>query len=149
MEGCGIGECRAAPEFAAFHPGYGLTVLLPDEVFDAGLASLSRIERADALVDFGAQGAQFLDMRQQRPPDLLLILGGQALHFGDGLFQCLDHQTSISNRSTQNKGSRDVGDVRGSVSGSEREVLRGLLRLTRSTPHVTASCDDHESTDGI
>jgi hypothetical protein len=58
-------------------------------------------------------------MREQRPPDLFLILGGQALHFGDGLFQCLDHQTSISNRSTQNKGSRDVGDVRGSVSGEE------------------------------
>jgi hypothetical protein len=40
-------------------------------------------------------------MRQQCPPDLLLNLGGQALHFGNGLFKCFDHDTSIANRSTQ------------------------------------------------
>jgi hypothetical protein len=79
-----------------------LPVLLPDEIVDAGLSSPSRIERADALVDFGAQRAQLFDMGEQCPPDLFLILGGQALHFGNGLFKCLDHVSSIPNRSTQN-----------------------------------------------
>ncbi len=53
---------------------------------------------ADALVDFGAQGAQLLDVGEQRPPDLLLILGRQALQFGDGSFEGLDHGASIPNR---------------------------------------------------
>src|SRR5581483_11670331 len=56
-------------------PGYGhLPVLLPDKIVNAGLSSLSRIERADTLVDFRAQRAQLFDMREQCPPDLLLIL---------------------------------------------------------------------------
>lgn len=54
---------------------------------------------ADALVDFRAQGAQLLDVREQRPPDLLLILSRQALHFGNGLFECYDHDGSIADRS--------------------------------------------------
>jgi len=58
---------------------------------------LSRIERAEALVDFRAQGAQLFDVREQCPPDLFLILGGQAFHFGYGFFKCFDHETSIAN----------------------------------------------------
>jgi hypothetical protein len=79
-----------------------LPVLLPDEIVDAGLSYLSRIERAEALVDFRAQGAQLFDMGEQCPPDLFLILGRQTLHFGDGLFKCFDHEISIPNRSRQN-----------------------------------------------
>jgi len=83
-------------------PSFGhLPVLLPDEIVDAGLSSLTRIERADAPVDFRAQRAQLLDMRQQCPPDLLLILGGQTFHFGDGLFEFLDHYDSIPNCSAR------------------------------------------------
>ena len=41
-------------------------------------------------------------MGEQCPPDLFLILGGQTLHFGNGLFKCFDHEISIPNRSTQN-----------------------------------------------
>jgi hypothetical protein len=37
-------------------------------------------------------------VREQRPPDLLLILGRQALHFGNGLFECFDHGASIVRR---------------------------------------------------
>lgn len=86
-----------------YAPGLGhLPALLPDEIVDAGLSSLSRIERADSLVDFRAQGAQLFDMREQCPPDLLLILGGQALYFGNGLFKRFDHDGSIANRSPQN-----------------------------------------------
>ena len=76
--------------------------LLPEKIVDAGLSSLPRIERADALVDFRAQCAQLFDVREQCPPDLFLILGGQTLHFGNGLFECLDHGSSIPNRSTRN-----------------------------------------------
>lgn len=94
------------PNFASLHPGYELPILLPKKNVDAGLSSLSRIERADAFVDFRAQGAQLLDMGEQCPPDLLLIFGGQALHFGDGLFECFDHGASILNRQTQNSGGR-------------------------------------------
>jgi hypothetical protein len=43
---------------------------LPEEVVDAGLASLARIERVEALVDLSTQGAQFFDVGEQRPPDL-------------------------------------------------------------------------------
>src|SRR6185437_5843613 len=90
-------------------PDFGhLPVLLPNEIVDTGLSSLPRIERVDAFVDFRAQCAQLFDMRQQCPPDLFLILGGQPLHFGNGLFKCFDHDASISNHSTQNRGSRDV-----------------------------------------
>jgi len=89
------------PEGRAVGCGH-LLVLLPDEIVDAGLSSLSGIERADALVDFSAQGAQLLDMREQCPPDLFLILGGQAFHFGNGLFKCFHHKANIPNRSTRN-----------------------------------------------
>jgi hypothetical protein len=64
---------------------------------------------ADALVNFRAQGAQLVDMREQGPPDRFLILGGPALHFGNGLFVCFDHGGSISNCSTQDGGGCDVG----------------------------------------
>src|SRR4029078_6006853 len=75
-------------------PGCGhLPVLLPDEILDAGLSALSRIERADALVDFRAPRAQLLDIREQCPADLFLILGGQALDCGYGLFKRFDHDT--------------------------------------------------------
>jgi hypothetical protein len=93
-----IVERLGRPESSA--PGFGhLPVLLPEKIVDAGLSALSRIERADAFVDFRAQGAQLFDMREQRPPDLLLILGGQALDFGNGLFKCLDHDGSVPNGS--------------------------------------------------
>ena len=90
----------------------------PEKIVDAGLPSLSRIERADALVDFGAQCAQLLDVGEQRPPDLFLILGGQALHFGNGLFECLDHGASIANRAAQNRCGRDRAPV---MPGRERQ----------------------------
>jgi hypothetical protein len=48
-------------------------------------------------------------MREQCPSDLFLILGGQALHFGNGLFKCFDHGGSISIRPTQNRGGRQPG----------------------------------------
>jgi hypothetical protein len=64
-------------------------------------------------------------MREQRPPDLFLILGGQALHFGNGLFKCLDHDASIPNRSTQNRGSRDVGRGRQGCPVSPQAITRG------------------------
>jgi hypothetical protein len=76
-----------------------LPVLLPDEILDAGLPSLSRIEGANAFVDFRAQCAQLFDLGEQGLPDLFLTLGGQALDFGYGLFKCFDHHASISNRS--------------------------------------------------
>ena len=64
---------------------------MPNESADAGVSSLSGIEGADALVDFGAQGAQLPDVREQSPSDLFLILCGQVLHFGNGLFKCFNH----------------------------------------------------------
>ncbi len=97
-----IVERLGRPERRA--PGFGhLPALLPDEIGDARHSSLSRIERADALVDFRAQGAQLLEMGEQRPPDLFLILRGQALHFGNGLFKCLDHDAvyQIARRKTE------------------------------------------------
>jgi len=64
-------------------------------------APLARIERAQALVDLAAQGAQLLDMGEQRPADFFLILGRQALHFGNGLFERFDHASTISGHPTQ------------------------------------------------
>ena len=55
-----VGTARSARA-----PGVGhLPVLLPDEIADTGLSSLSRIERADVLVDFRTQCAQLFDMRE-------------------------------------------------------------------------------------
>jgi hypothetical protein len=51
--------------------------LLPEKILDAGPASLSRIERMEAFVDFRALGAKLFDMGQQSPPDLFLIFGRQ------------------------------------------------------------------------
>jgi hypothetical protein len=49
-------------------------------------------------------------VREECPPNLFLILGGQALDFGYGLFKCFDHDASISNclaqSSKQSRGSR-------------------------------------------
>jgi hypothetical protein len=79
-------ERLGRPDSAA--PGFGhLPVLLPQKIVDTGFSSLPRIEGANALVDFRAQGAQLFDMREQCPPDLFLILGGQALDCGNGLFE--------------------------------------------------------------
>src|SRR5205807_2887313 len=86
------GDQRAARLRSAILP-----VLLPDEIVDGGLCSLPRIERANAPIDFYAQCAQLFDMREQRPPDLFLILLGQALHFGNGLFKRFDHDANIPN----------------------------------------------------
>jgi len=98
-------------------PAFGhLPVLLADEIVDAGLPSLSGIERADALVDFRAQRTQLLDVREQCPSDLFLVLGRQALNFGNGLFKCFDHEANIPNRSTEDRGSRDIGQA-SKVSG--------------------------------
>src|SRR5437870_3556361 len=58
-----------------------LPVFLADEIVDAGLSSLPRIERANTLVYFRAQCAQLFDMQEQCPPDLFLILGGKAFYF--------------------------------------------------------------------
>jgi hypothetical protein len=72
-----------------------LPVLLADEILDAGLFSLSGVERANAFVDLCAQRAQLLDMREHRPPDLLLILSGEAFDFGYCFFQRFDHDASM------------------------------------------------------
>jgi len=64
-----------------------LPFFAPEKISDAGLFALSGIERDDALVDFGAQGTHLLDMGEQRTADLFLILGGQALQFGNGLIK--------------------------------------------------------------
>jgi hypothetical protein len=86
-----------------------LPVLLPDEIADLGLCSLPCIERADTLVDFRTQCPQLSDMREHCPPDLFLILGRQALHFGNSLFKRFDHGTSIPDRSMRNRGGGDAG----------------------------------------
>jgi hypothetical protein len=95
-----IGERLGRPQSGA-PGGRHLAVLLPEEVVDAGLASLARIERVEALVDLSTQGAQFFDVGEQRPPDLFLILGRQALHFGNGLLKRFDHASTISGHRTQ------------------------------------------------
>jgi hypothetical protein len=41
------------------------------------------------------------------------------------------------------------GDVRDSVSGEEGGTPTVAAKHTTETPHVTASCDDYESTDGL
>jgi hypothetical protein len=51
--------------------------VLPNEAVDSGLFSPSRVERADAFVDFRAQRAQLFDMSEQCPSDLFLVLGGR------------------------------------------------------------------------
>ncbi len=127
-----IVERLGRPESRA--PRFGhLPAFLPDEIVDAGLSPLSRIERADALVYFRAQCAQPLDMREQCPPDLFLILGGQALHFGNGLFEGFDHDTSIPNRSTQDRAAA-TWDEAGKVPGLARlpHGVRALKAIARA-----------------
>ena len=98
-----VSESLRRPERHA--PGLGhLPILLSDEIVDAGLSSLSCIERTDALVDFRAQCSQLLDVREQGPSDLFLILGGQPLYLGNGLFECFDHNHIIPDRTTQVRG---------------------------------------------
>jgi hypothetical protein len=41
------------------------------------------------------------------------------------------------------------GDVRDSVSGEEGGTPTVAAKHTTEHPHVTASCDDYESTDGV
>jgi hypothetical protein len=59
-------------------------VRLSKKSLDIELLPLSRIKGTDALIDFGAQGAQFFDMRKQSPPDLFLIGIGQVRDFLEG-----------------------------------------------------------------
>ena len=98
-----VSESLRRPERHA--PGLGhLPILLSDEIADAGLSTLSCIERTDALVDFRAQCSQLLDVREQGPSDLFLILGGQPLYLGNGLFECFDHEHIVPDRTTQVRG---------------------------------------------
>jgi hypothetical protein len=98
-----IVDCFGRPHSSAAGAGH-LSILVPEKISDAGLFALSGIERGNALVDFGAQGTQLLDMREQRTADLFLILGGQALQLGNGLFKRFDHDGTIPDRTGQNRG---------------------------------------------
>lgn len=58
-----------------------LPVLLSEKIFDVERCARAGVERAYALVDFGTELTQLLDMRQQSLSDLLLIRVGQIRHF--------------------------------------------------------------------
>jgi hypothetical protein len=58
-------------------------VLLSEKFFDVEGPALALVERANSLLDLGAELAELLDVREQSAADLLLIGVRQICHFGD------------------------------------------------------------------
>ena len=56
-------------------------VLVPKKFLDVERSALTGVERSNALVDLGAELAEFLHMRKQPPANLLLIGIGQVCNF--------------------------------------------------------------------
>src|SRR5664279_5445715 len=74
-----------------------MTRILPaKEILDIKSAALARIQRADALVYFGAKRVQLFDMGKQLAADLLLIGVRQARELRNGLFERVDHVSNLA-----------------------------------------------------
>ena len=66
-------------------------VLLAKEIFDIQRGPFVRIQRLDALIYFGTERVELLDMREQSATDLLLIGSRQSGNLRNGLFECFEH----------------------------------------------------------
>jgi hypothetical protein len=62
-----------------------------------------------AFIYFGPERAEPFNVGQERPPDVLLIRCGEALHLSDGLFEGSDHDPNMPNRLYQAQSRESAG----------------------------------------
>src|SRR5690348_16796435 len=72
-------------------------VQLIEELFYIELHGFAGVQRADALVDILAELTQFLDMREQLPTNLLLVVLREDCDLCQRLFEHLHHAGIIAN----------------------------------------------------
>jgi hypothetical protein len=68
-----------------------------EEFLDIERGARTGVQRADALVDILAELTQFLDMRQQLPTNLLLVVLREHRNSRQRLFERLHHPVIIPN----------------------------------------------------
>jgi hypothetical protein len=68
-----------------------------EEFLDIERGARTGVQRADALVDILAELTQFLDMRQQLPTNLLLVVLREHRNSRQRLFERLHHPAIIPN----------------------------------------------------